>query len=695
MKRIVVGMMAVALAVWAQKNDQAERLLKSAMNAEMVDGDLKAAIEQYKTIAAKYGNDRAVAAQALIHMAECYQKLGDTESRKIYERVLREYADQKDAVAVARGRLGGTAVARETGLAQRQVWNLPASAQPGRPSPDGRYLAWVNWESEAGGLALHDMENGENRELTHHPWIAGKSGGFAESPLFTPDGKQILYAWYQDDTAATGENEWQLRLINSDGSNERVFHIDAYPGAISPDEKIAAIRVDTQLALLNLASGKMTVLKSLGWRRPEIGNFSADGRYLVYSLLLRQDSEDREVLAIAIDGSSESVLASEPGSNRGAFFTPDGSHVAFVSNRSGRWDLWSLRVAAGKPQGAPQLAKPDVGQVEAKGFTRDGTFYFVQTITQRDAYTVEMDPSTWKITGEPKRASDRFVNATAAPKWSPNGKLLAVLSNRQHTIAYEPGQVIFLIRAADGSPEREFTVPFRFAGIATFCWFPDSQSLLLAEYTAQGRSFRQLDLATGLVRPIFEIPLHDDRVLNVVISPDGHSILYSANDAAVKSSSSVMTRLIRRDLDTGEEKELFHMPTDGQGLYSLVGSRDGKHLAFFANHATWVASTAGGEPRQLWRDKPFPTNMGSAIAWDPQGHGLLYSVSQGPGATKYDEIWYFPIDGGTPHSTGIAMPGLQTPSVHPDGHLLGFTTSTSTSQLWSLKNLFPETRASR
>ena len=39
-------------------------------------------------------------------MAECYQKLGDKESQKLYERIARDFADQKDAAAEARSRAG-------------------------------------------------------------------------------------------------------------------------------------------------------------------------------------------------------------------------------------------------------------------------------------------------------------------------------------------------------------------------------------------------------------------------------------------------------------------------------------------------------------------------------------------------------------------------------------------------------------
>ena len=97
MKLILTAITAIALAM-AQKPDPAQVLLEAAKKKEVVDGDLKAAIKQYGDIVAKYGkSDRAASATALVRMAECHTKLGDTDARKIYERVVRDYSDQKEA----------------------------------------------------------------------------------------------------------------------------------------------------------------------------------------------------------------------------------------------------------------------------------------------------------------------------------------------------------------------------------------------------------------------------------------------------------------------------------------------------------------------------------------------------------------------------------------------------------------------
>ena len=101
------------------KDTRAEVALQAAIKKEAVDGDLKGAIEQYRKLA--QGRDRAVAAKALVRMGECYEKLGDAESRKAFERVVREFADQKEAVEEARKHLVRKAAQAPTGIVAQQL----------------------------------------------------------------------------------------------------------------------------------------------------------------------------------------------------------------------------------------------------------------------------------------------------------------------------------------------------------------------------------------------------------------------------------------------------------------------------------------------------------------------------------------------------------------------------------------------
>jgi hypothetical protein len=150
----VCSRMLIAAAAVMTLLAQADVTLEKARRKETLEGDLKGAISLYAKAVAESKGDRAVSAKALIAMAECHRKLGDAEARGIYERIVREYADQKDAVNIARTRLGTAAPVAAKG--DRPVWTGPEVDIFGRISPDGRYLTYVDL-FQTGNLMIHDM----------------------------------------------------------------------------------------------------------------------------------------------------------------------------------------------------------------------------------------------------------------------------------------------------------------------------------------------------------------------------------------------------------------------------------------------------------------------------------------------------------------------------------------------------------
>src|SRR5438270_10875528 len=122
MKQILlVAILTLSAPLFASAQRTPESMLGAALHQEEVRGDLKGAIAGYQKVVAMPGVSRKTAAEALVRMGQCYEKLGDAESRKAYERVLREYADQKEAVTLARARLGKESPTNHR-LAFRQVW---------------------------------------------------------------------------------------------------------------------------------------------------------------------------------------------------------------------------------------------------------------------------------------------------------------------------------------------------------------------------------------------------------------------------------------------------------------------------------------------------------------------------------------------------------------------------------------------
>jgi tetratricopeptide (TPR) repeat protein len=119
----LVGLLLSVGASTPQADDAGVRL-RAAIEKEEVDGDLEAAIGLYQKIVADNGGNRAVAAKALLRLGGCYEKLGQGQARRTYQRLVAEYPEQQQEVAAARQRLAA----------------LPAEAQAAAPGPTFRRI---------------------------------------------------------------------------------------------------------------------------------------------------------------------------------------------------------------------------------------------------------------------------------------------------------------------------------------------------------------------------------------------------------------------------------------------------------------------------------------------------------------------------------------------------------------------------
>src|SRR5690349_12865774 len=127
MKPLSTIFLATALAAGSlAAAESASDLFQQALVKERTEGNLPDAVRIYQRIVDKYATNRKIAAQALLQLADCQSKLGDVQSRKSLERLVREFGDQKDTAAEANRRLAALGEAGPRGVqTAKAIWTGP------------------------------------------------------------------------------------------------------------------------------------------------------------------------------------------------------------------------------------------------------------------------------------------------------------------------------------------------------------------------------------------------------------------------------------------------------------------------------------------------------------------------------------------------------------------------------------------
>jgi Tol biopolymer transport system component len=670
--------MAVVLAAAPQQNASAERQLEAAIHREQVLGDVKGAIEQYKTLA--QSTTRAVAAQALIHLGQCYEKLGEAQAkdaRATYERVVRNYADQTEVVAQARARLvalAGGAVGRTKGPLTRRVL-ADASSVSGDVtatlSADGRTIRGLDWEK--GEVVEFDIATGQtNRIANKGPWGDGDQAYW--ECLFSRDGKQL--AWL-----AESENvEEELRIRNLDGSTVRTLLKEkaeyTSPLDWSPDGAFILAsregRTSGALVLVSTADGSVRVLKThpTNWSPIESARFSPDGRYIAFGAMTETGPGQIDIFVMTADGRNEVAIAGHPAEDQLLRWTADGQGLLFLSDRSGTWDVWVAHVSGGKRQGEPELLKKDFGYHpgEILGLSPDGALYYTTESASGGLYGCEIDPDTGRVITPPVPMTTRYTGPPSQPTWSPDGKQLAYISRRGSA---GPGKNILTIRSGDTGEERFLSPRLRF--VNQISWAPDGRSLVALGVAERDMAVVRIDAETSAVT----------KLAGEGIAPrlcaDGKTLVY------LKTGTGPGPTITRRNIETGDESAIV----DILGMNYAV-SPDCREVAFQKDGVISAISINGGASREIYRgpSRPFYYYY---LGWSRDGRHVVARPRDGSG-----ERWMIPSEGGAPQirKQDPALPKMAGSTTHPDNRHLVFTVDAGTkSELWVLENFLPAAKA--
>jgi Tol biopolymer transport system component len=567
-----------------------EQLYQKGLMKEEGEGALQDAINFYNQIANNSNADKSLQAKALLHIGMCYEKLGMKEATKAYQRLVNTCPDQTEMVALAKGRLAALGGSGGTGgLVTRRVL-ADASGVDGFLTPDAKYIRSMDqgtgfMDYGTGDVVQFEVASGQKSRIKYRgPKSETKYP--IEFQVFSRDGKQIAYNSVKDSVLP-------LQIRNLDGSGLRILYSDkdyVQPLDWSPDAGfILALRDHdndntSELTLISTADGSERVLRNFTSVIifPQTALFSPDGRSVAFSSGREGSPPHGDVFLMTADGRNEVVVAGHPAEDRLLRWTPDGRGIVFLSDRSGTWDIWTVRINGGKQQGEPELLKKDFGYYsEVFGFAPGGSCYYKTQTSSGRLYNGEVDLETGKVLVPPALVTTRYTGAVVHPTWSPDGRNLLYISRGG---SRGPEDNILTIRSAATGEERLLSTCLRW--VDNISWAPDGHSFLAVGATPMEMGILRIDTETGGITKLAD---HGD-IPN--LCPDGKTLVLETDGPSIT----------KRDLDTGEESEVVKIWGIIKNIWrSYDLSPDGREVVFQVDGAVKAVSLNGGEPRELFR----------------------------------------------------------------------------------------------
>jgi tricorn protease len=469
--------------------------------------------------------------------------------------------------------------------------------------------------SFAGDLWIVDRSGGDARRLTSSP--DGKM-----NPVFSPDGSEVAFSMY-------AKNNLDVYVIPASGGEPR--RLTYHPGADlacgwTPNGKAVLIesfrsaqRTAGEVRLLTIpAGGGMPA--ELPFPKAGMGSFSSDGARIAYTPfplpppeIFHRHYRGGATSSILIGNLSDSRIEELPrsGSNDGLPMWLD-NNIYFVSDRAGAYNLFVYDTRSKKVSQLTRFEDYDIrfASASASGdaivFIQDGAIhlYDLKTASHRpveirlsgdfpEIKPREVAVASWirssdvspdrkyvlleargeilKVdlqTGESENLTQSPVAAERIPRWSPDGKKIAYLSD-------ESGAYQLQIRPAAGEGSaRKIAIEQKPSIYSELLWSPDSTKVALSN---RGLALLYVDIEKEESHRI-DIATHSyavgDSFFEPSWSPDSRWLAYT------KHLPNRLRGVFVHSIDSGKSALI----TDGRSDSSRPSfDKNGKYLYFRAS----------------------------------------------------------------------------------------------------------------
>jgi len=676
----------------------AEMLYEEAMLKKDGDGNLPAAIKLFQQILAEFPQNRKIAGKAQLQIGLCYEKLGESEALRAYQKVIAEYADQSEILRTAKERVAILETKRSSPQMKGDEFSLRKVSIPyGEPSPDGKWVAYM--EDNYLGLSLYEISTGNIRVLVEIEKDKSFCPYFSRE-WWSPSGNQIAYILCHSPDVFN-----DLHVIDKSGSNQRLIFSNPEESiqeiaGWTPDEKYIVVSLwnkdyTASFAKISTSNGQIEELVKSDNSITQIASLSPDGRYLVYNFYKEKDSPNAnlDIRLFSLDRSSQIDIVIHPATDTLIGWSPDGEYILFESDRAGDDSIWAQSIKNGNPVGEAKLIKTHSGGFVPLGFTDNGAFYFYEFHGGEDVYTAQIDLETGKTLQNPQKVEKKYSGFTTNSFWSDDGKYLGYFVRSEPKRSATTNKL--RIHMMENGSEREILFDFDVNYFYPPRWSLDGKYIYLAGRKDRKNNFYKLDVDSDKAEILWENESVQDW------SSDG-LFLYKIDSSRGSDMSKRQSWIIQINTKTNKKTELFRTKLGQRSSFPYL-SPDGKWIAFkvyeydeqfaISNTNFYVLPADGGEAQKIYQTEK--KNGSGLLWWGPQSKGLFFLIASEEDKGIYSqacELWYIPsIDAQAPRKLDIKIYGLRALSINPNGKTISFTAIEPTVRnTWVMENYLPK-----
>jgi Tol biopolymer transport system component len=292
---------------------------------------------------------------------------------------------------------------------------VPASATPVPPTATATRLVPTATLSPAPSSTVPPTEPSATSTATPLPPLSGSGGGVIA---------------FQSDR----DRQDEIYVMNADGSDQRLlisnlWALDSMP-VWSPDGGQIALASrdrgqDFEICVVSVTDDLQAIEGKAASRLTDNDTddlhptWSPDGSQIAF---YSERDGYTEIFVIDVNGTHERQLTENSVNDKDPAWSPDGTQIAFISRRDGDYEIYVM-----KPDGSDQRPLTDNDTDEwSPAWSPDGTqIAFASDLNnERHLYVMGADG------GNPRRLTDASHPWSDDPAWSPDGTRIAFRSNR-------------------------------------------------------------------------------------------------------------------------------------------------------------------------------------------------------------------------------------------------------------------------